>query len=51
MVKTGQLPGNSCLWLGVFKLGDEVLDLLVVDAKISGFRVEGDFILGGGYEC
>ena len=33
--------------LGGFKLGDEVPDLSVVEAKYYGCRADGDFILDG----
>ena len=36
--------------LSVFGLGDEVLDVSVVDAKFSGYISDGDFILDGRYE-
>ena len=36
--------------LGGFKLGYEVLDLSEVDAKLSGYRSDGDFILDDGHE-
>ena len=37
--------------LGRLKLGDDVLDLSGVDAKYSGFRVDGEFILNSANEC
>ena len=36
--------GDSIL-LFRFKLEDEVLDMLVVDAKFSGYRAAGEFML------
>ena len=36
--------------LGRFKIGDEFPDLLIVDAKFSGCRADGDFILDDGHE-
>ena len=47
---TIMLLGYSIL-LGGFKLGDEVLDMLVLNAKFSRFVYDGDFILDGGHEC
>ena len=43
------LEGN--ILLGGLKLGDEVLDLSVVDVKYSACRADGYFILDGGHEC
>ena len=43
------LEGN--ILLGGLKLGDEVLDLSVVDVKYSTCRADGYFILDGGHEC
>ena len=43
------LLGYSILLDG-FKIRDEVLDLSRVDAKISGCRLDGDFILYGDHE-
>ena len=36
------------IFLVVFKLEDEVLDIKIADAKFSGFRSDGDFILDMG---
>ena len=41
--------GGSIL-LGGFTLGDEVIDLLGVDTKFSGCRVDDDIILDDGNE-
>ena len=35
----------SCLVVGGFKLGDEVLDLSVLEANIYGCILDGNFIL------
>ena len=41
--------GDSVL-LGRFKLGDEPLDISGVDAKISGYQYDEEFILDVIYE-
>ena len=42
---------GDAIMLGTFKLGDEVLDMLVLGDKFVGHGAYGDFVLYDSHEC